>query len=477
MRRRFQSIKSSRIIVDSDSSGSSVDLSDESECSDSKENCGTTVSDNDMTVSISSSESSLNLGVFNVPADPTYSEQVYQETAILFQKSLYATIENERCSICSRASNANDLDKIDICDEAINSLISDSESADLPAKFSRVRSLYIHVHEIHSGNTREWVLGCIECVTMLRAGSFPVYSIQNYMFPEMIPEELQDITVAESIAIAKVFRRSIVWQSGRGHSVLKNHVVSFDRPIIDLQPVLPRSYESLNELLQIVFIQSSEKDDIVSRLPRVNVIRKQETKKALEWLIANNRLYADVETDYTVLKDEEYITPTSRTVKSDSHDIHIPSHSKFEISENHVRVRLYRGTEQEEFSSSGLFIAPVDEQRAQHIQVEASLNTWIKHSNSEFGLNASIYADSYMKVWEDLEWVLKSYPQLFPFGMTGPMTERKHAVSFEQWVRYLLLIKDDRFRKHYEFIFHMYNIIQRRKVYKNCRYGTLFNSF
>ncbi|KAI8892098.1 hypothetical protein BC833DRAFT_533326, partial [Globomyces pollinis-pini] len=70
------------------------------------------------------------------------------------------------------------------------------------------------------------------------------------------------------------------------------------------------------------------------------------------------------------------------------------------------------------------------------------------------------------------------YPNLFPTGSTGPCQERRpRSISFKGWVRYCLLMKDNRFRDHHDFMFSMFNIIQRIAVSKLSRFKIRGYSF
>ena len=67
-------------------------------------------------------------------------------------------------------------------------------------------------------------------------------------------------------------------------------------------------------------------------------------------------------------------------------------------------------------------------------------------------------------LWSD------GFPTLFPLGLGGgDDMKRPVKLSLKEWARHMLNLKDDRFRLHPDFIFVVYNIIQRREVLQQSR--------
>ena len=59
---------------------------------------------------------------------------------------------------------------------------------------------------------------------------------------------------------------------------------------------------------------------------------------------------------------------------------------------------------------------------------------------------------------------LGSYPWLFPHGKGAPETARKVKVALSAYIKHLLLLNDNKFAQDTSFIFHAFNILQKRAV-------------
>jgi hypothetical protein len=105
------------------------------------------------------------------------------------------------------------------------------------------------------------------------------------------------------------------------------------------------------------------------------------------------------------------------------------------------------------------------------IRIKATVNTWLSHLKNGNGLNVIAHGGMPKDIFDDdMEWIDQMYPLLFPYGLTGPSADRSIPIKLEDWIKHVLQFKDDRFRKHHDFIFTIYNIIQRRRVNAATRY-------
>ena len=122
----------------------------------------------------------------------------------------------------------------------------------------------------------------------------------------------------------------------------------------------------------------------------------------------------------------------------------------------------------EEISKAGLMTLNSENMDYKRVQISASMNTWLKHAN-ENGMNALVHDFKMRDIFEGADWILEAYPELFPYGQTGPDVERPRKIDLEGWVGHLLQIADPRFREHHDFVFTMFNYIQRKKVENSLR--------
>ena len=71
----------------------------------------------------------------------------------------------------------------------------------LPFTWCASRNEALHVHFI---DDNEEVNVCEPCQLSLSASQIPLFSIVNWVFPEKIPDFMQENTIAENIACSKV---------------------------------------------------------------------------------------------------------------------------------------------------------------------------------------------------------------------------------------------------------------------------------
>lgn len=117
-----------------------------------------------------------------------------------------------------------------------------------------------------------------------------------------------------------------------------------------------------------------------------------------------------------------------------------------------------------------MFQDPQNTETIGDIKIKATVNTWLSHLRNGKGLNVIGHGGQPKDIFEDnLTWIEEMYPLLFPYGLTGPSAERKIQITMEDWVKHVLQFSDNRFRMHHDFIFTMYNIIQRRRVNQSTR--------
>ena len=237
--------------------------------------------------------------------------------------------------------------------------------------------------------------------------------------------------------------------------------------------VLPRPATEISTMMNVVFIpQQNSTKPIPTRIPKVNVIRKQNCLDAVGWLKENNERYNDITVSPEFLNEQVWDTEIEQTVPSDNLTKYIPSHAQklggnFEENGYEVRTANIGIHEVEEFSTSYLFTAPIADQSPSSIAIDGSRNTWLKHLST--GTTAVVHSDQIKEISNDMDWIIDCYPALFPEGRTGPSAARPVEMPFEKWITYWLNVYDSRYSKHYDFIFSLYNVIQRRKVIEQTR--------
>jgi hypothetical protein len=194
----------------------------------------------------------------------------------------------------------------------------------------------------------------------------------------------------------------------------------------------------------------------------------------VQWLIKNKTGYENVTLQNILSTDEEknetflepVHDPTEQTLREN-----LPNHEniKFTISDENYQTIHQDGSATKYSTRSGLFETSLNEDTNDSIKIKASINTWLSHLRNGRGLNVIAHGGNMKDVWaDDLLWIEEMYPCIFPYGVTGPSAPRPIVLSLEEWTRHVIQLKDNRYRLH-DFIFAMYNVIQRRRVNKATR--------
>ena len=251
--------------------------------------------------------------------------------------------------------------------------------------------------------------------------------------------------------------------------------------------ILPRPVKSLSEMMQIVFIPTTNSSNAKpSIIPKVSSVTKQKCLAAIKWLQTNNPRYSDVEIANDFLMEPEYNMEIDETVSADNLNRYNPSHGvktlntlnekksnpgEFHEEEEEIHTFQQRGYEVEEITRSCLFTSHLEKETSETIALSGSINTWLNHSTK--GLTAVVHEKDPLKFQENMQWIIDCYPTLFPEGLTGPNANRHIKVEMEDWIQYWLNVYDERYAMHYDFIFALYNLTQRKKVLDCTRYYTL----
>ncbi|KAI8892307.1 hypothetical protein BC833DRAFT_511850, partial [Globomyces pollinis-pini] len=136
---------------------------------------------------------------------------------------------------------------------------------------------------------------CDECCEAIYQDEIPTFSIPNYCFPESSSQYFEDLSIAETLMISKVYPRTVIYQHRAfqkgGHSYMKGHCVSFENDICNAVTVLPRTNDDLDGILRIVFIGMCNIDP---RIPKVNTVNGNRVIACLRWLKKNHSGYKDI---------------------------------------------------------------------------------------------------------------------------------------------------------------------------------------
>jgi len=335
---------------------------------------------------------------------------------------------------------------------------------------------------------------CHSCRNALLKRKTPSLAYANEMWsrPKILPLELRDLTWLEwklispsrpcVTVIRLVSHTGDITSQQRGY---KASCVSYPQPVQTLQTVLPVRPTGVLDFLRVVFT-GKDRVNWKRNTFRMLGVRTKHIKTALQYLQKYNPFYANVELDDHALNEYDRVNLEDLIVDQmdDVEGIDTAEHDTYA-----------KNQEDEAFPEEGLDIeinGIIDTTGAthQHNQIALSALSLLK-GNSELSTpfqqepymnppdrNHSIET-SYMprsdqphNEYEDTDFIARSYPELYPFGVGYPGAAREVLVSLNQHLQFALMHCSRSFSKHSTFMFHVFNVIQRRKSCFSARLQT-----
>lgn len=135
---------------------------------------------------------------------------------------------------------------------------------------------------------------CVDCESSLIAGKVPLRSLANGLWIGEVPAELQNLSFAERILIARVQHNRCVMRVSSGRVRMRANAVMFSNPTVKVYHKLPPTLDELDEVLAFVYIGTCKPTEAdFQRTPML--VRRNKIANALEWLKLNHCDYADLE--------------------------------------------------------------------------------------------------------------------------------------------------------------------------------------
>ena len=212
-----------------------------------------------------------------------------------------------------------------------------------PVFFSRILCKLFNLYSIRTHAIgEEYILICSTCERHTKREEISPFSILNNVYPEPVPLLMKTWTLAETLAMSKVYPRSIVYKAkevanNNSHSYLTGHIVSFENSVGNVTQVLPRDKNQLSQNLQVIF--SGQVSSGYFNLPKINQLNKEKLINGTTWLIANKKGYEDIILRNMLHDDDEYfidpvIDTTEETLKQS-----VPAHVEFTITDEERIIR------------------------------------------------------------------------------------------------------------------------------------------
>ncbi|PPQ81451.1 hypothetical protein CVT26_007746 [Gymnopilus dilepis] len=135
---------------------------------------------------------------------------------------------------------------------------------------------------------------CKSCDAALKGDKIPPHALANGFWLGKVPPELQELTFAEKLLVARVRHNRCVVRVASGRVKMMANVIMFSNPTPLIYNVLPPPKDELDEVLAFVYTGSSmPTEDEKTRTPLL--VRRNTVARALDWLKLNHSDYQDLE--------------------------------------------------------------------------------------------------------------------------------------------------------------------------------------
>jgi hypothetical protein len=281
---------------------------------------------------------------------------------------------------------------------------------------------------------------CVDCESALVNKKIPKSALALHNWVGAVPPQLQDLTYAEKLMIAKVRHNKCVVRVHSGRVRMSANAIMFSQPILKVYQKLPPSREEMQEILAFVYIGSAQPTlEDFERTPLL--VRRKKVLEALEWLKLNHEGYSELEisienlnsyaerdipvvVDYRHSAAEEESIPISAKAVNDDGEEHGTDTGECTF--------VVHGLTGEEYSNATLsslkFIA-------------------LEHVTRKGGVLGIGRSENPVSMYDAVSAYPAMFPWLFPFGKGGiGHVTHKNKLKEQTRKRNLLMYHDKRFQ-------------------------------
>jgi hypothetical protein len=135
---------------------------------------------------------------------------------------------------------------------------------------------------------------CSICIESLDKKKLPTLALANSLWIGEIPDELQDLTYAEQLLIARVHHNRCIVKVSSGMSKMRANAISFSNSMPKIYNVLPPPVEDMDEVLAFIYTGPCKPTKADFKQTPL-LVRHLKVSKALHWLKLNHIDYYDCE--------------------------------------------------------------------------------------------------------------------------------------------------------------------------------------
>ena len=282
---------------------------------------------------------------------------------------------------------------------------------------------------------------CVNCETAVVNKKIPKNALVVHNWLGEVPPELQGLSYAEKLMIAKVRHNRCVVRVNSGRMRMSVNAIMFSQPILKVYHKLPPSREEMHEILAFIYTGSAPPtQEDFDRTPML--VRRSKVLAALEWLKLNHDYYSELEISMENLATyAERDIPVSVDFRRSNQE---PEDSVPNVARAVNDSGEEYGTESGEctFSVHGL----TGEEYA-HISLSTLKVLALEHITRGGGVLGIGQSEKPVSMYDSVEAYPSMFPWLFPYGRGGighPSHKKKQSDTFRK--NSLLMYHDQRFQ-------------------------------
>lgn len=280
---------------------------------------------------------------------------------------------------------------------------------------------------------------CKLCHKELSNGVLPAHALANGLWIGDVPPELQNLSYAEKLLVARVRHNRCIVRVSSGMHKMRANAILFANPMPKIYHVLPPPKEEISEVLAFIFTGPCQptKDDF-RRIPLL--VRRNKVAKALEWLKLNHIDYEDLTISYKNLDEYPEDMPP---IAVDFHETDGSTNKNPEataVNDNDVEDGVEAGDCP--FTVHGL-----NGEELSSMSLKALTAVALQHLTNNGKTLAIGHAPEPESIYQNPQLYPQMFPWLFPYGLGGIENKRgKKKVAERKWKQHLLMYHDKRFQ-------------------------------
>ena len=249
-------------------------------------------------------------------------------------------------------------------------------------------------------------------------------SVENYMIPSPAPHELQGLTQVEEMLIARAIPIMRIYIKPGGQRGYAGHCINLPQNVKELACSLPKYPKDL----PVIIVKMRGRDDTFKDV----TVRKQKVHNALQWLIANNPHYGELEINMEALNSlpENGVPSELLTVETNESDSSSTVEPDLGPHGNDIDEDVVYN-ESTEMSS----LLPVGQQQQQQQETEAVIN----QLSGEEAMDWPSVEDEPLNEYETPYLTTMAFPTLLPDGKGDPTNKALlREVTLQKSIKHLI---------------------------------------